>query len=65
MGTFLDYPAAVNDNYPVGILNGGKPVGYYEAGSIFHQLVHCLLNQLFGSCIHRGGCLIQNQNLLV
>ena len=57
---FNDVPLIQHQNV-IRIADCGQSVGYYEACSALHQVVHCLLNDAFRSGINRGGCLVQNQ----
>ena len=46
----------------IGTLDGGKSVGYDEAGAAFHHFGECILDLDLGTGINGGGCLIQDQH---
>ena len=61
----LDNIAILHNQDQVRILDGGKPVGNDKACSALHQVIHGLLDLDLCSGINRGGCLIQDQDLIV
>ena len=44
------------------VLDGRKTVGDNQAGTLIHKFRHGILNAHFGSGVHRGGSLVQNQD---
>ena len=57
------HPPVVHDHDHVRVLDGGKPVGDNEAGTVFHKPDQGVLDALLGTGIHRGGGFIQNEDL--
>ena len=49
MVALLDDVSVLDDEDGVGVLNGGKTVRDYEAGSALHQPQHRLLDHYLGS----------------
>ena len=46
----------------VGILDGGKPVGDDNGRAVFHQIVKCLLDELFGLGVEGGSRFVENHD---
>ena len=46
----------------ISALDGGKSVGYDEAGAAFHHGGECVLDLDLGTGIDGGGCLIEDQH---
>ena len=65
MISLLDNVTVFHNQDQVCILDGRKSVRDHKACSALHQIVHGFLDTHFGSGIYRGGCLIQDQNLII
>ena len=50
--TLLDDVAVLHDQDHIRIADGGKAVRNDKAGPALHQMIHCLLDQNFGSGIY-------------
>lgn len=59
----LHYPTLIHDHDLVCIADSGQAVGNDEAGAVFHELDHGILDLLFRTGVNRGGCLVQDQDL--
>jgi hypothetical protein len=62
MSSHFSYPSLMHDDNPVGPLNGGKPMGYDDGGSAFHELPQGILYKAFRFRINAGGSFIEDQN---
>ena len=60
--TRLDDMPLLHDHNLVRVPDGGKAVGDDQTGTAFHQLHHGVLDLLFGTGIHAGGSLVQDQD---
>ena len=58
----FDNFAVVENDYDVGVLNGGKPVRDYKHRPSFHKFVGAALNQKFGAGIYRRSRLVHYHN---
>ena len=61
VGTSLDDPSLLHDHDTVGVLDGGETVGDDESGPSFHEGIHAVLYQFFGTGVDGGSSLIENQ----
>ena len=57
--------AFVHDDDLVGIEDGGKTVGYNQAGASFHEPGHSVLDILLGTGVDAGCRLVQNQDVRI
>ena len=62
MGSMLDDCALDHDDDPVGVTDGGQPVGDHEAGAPRTQRLHGPLHERLGPGIHRARRLVQDQD---
>ena len=62
MGALLPDLALVHDDDPVGILDGGKPVGHDQGGAALHELAQRILNEGLRLGVDVGGGFVQNQH---
>lgn len=65
MCTLLDNVSILHDKNHIGILDSRQPVGDDKACSVLHQIVECLLDTDFCTCIDRGCGLIKDQDRIV
>ena len=61
MGSPFNDASVFEDHDRITVADGGQPVGDYEYGTAFHQVIHTFLNDLLGSCIDGGCRLIEDQ----
>lgn len=61
MRALLHDAALLHHHHPVGMLNGGEPMGITKAVRL-HQALQGLLHQAFRFGVQGGGGLVQNQN---
>ena len=47
VGPFLNNPSFFHNTDPVGVSDGGGPVGDNHGGAVFHQVFDCLLDLNF------------------
>ena len=59
MAAALDYSAVVEHHNDIRILDGRETVRDNEHRSALHQLIHTALNDSLGTCIYRGGRLVE------
>ena len=58
----FDDAAAVQDQYLVGVFDGGQSMGNDEDGAAFHQGIHAPLDDLFGTGIDGAGGFVQDHD---
>ena len=58
---FCDAAPLENEDL-VGVANGGKSVGYDEAGSVFHEVVEGFLNETLGGGVHTGRGFVEDED---
>ena len=59
MCAFFLYPSVVQDDYPIGTLDGFEPVGNGNDGTSFNQRVDGFLHLHFIFRVKRGGSFVQ------
>ena len=62
MGTTLDNTSLLQDHDTVTVAYCGKSVGDHEGCPAFHQLIHTILYQFFGTGINGTGGFVQDQD---
>ena len=62
MVTLFDDVSVFHYQDDISALDGGKSVGYDEAGATFHHFGKCVLDLDLGTGIDGGGCLIEDQH---
>ena len=62
MGTTLDNTSLLQDHDTVTVAYCGKSVGDHEGCPAFHQLIHTILYQFFGTGIKCRGGFVQDQD---
>ena len=62
MGTTLDDTSLLQDHDTVTVAYCGKSVGDHEGCPAFHQLIHTILYQFFGTGINGTGGFVQDQD---
>ena len=62
VGPFLNNPSFFHNTDPVGVSDGGEPVGDDHGGAVFHQVFDGLLDLDFGLGIEGGGGLIKDED---
>lgn len=63
--TLLNSFTVINDNDVISIANRGQPVRDDKAGAALHQPQQRLLDAGFGTRVHAGSCLIQDEDAWV
>ena len=58
---FFDFTLIQHHNF-VGFADGGKPVGNHNGGPSGNQGINGMLDELFGTGIHRRSGFVENQN---
>lgn len=61
-GTVADFAAPLDEDDPVGVLNGGEAVGDEDLGRFALQIANGLLDPVFGDGVERGGGFIEDQD---
>ena len=59
---FFLYPSIIQDDYPVGILDGFEPVGNGDDGASFNQRVDGFLHLHFIFWVERSGSFVQQDD---
>ena len=62
VGALLDDASVVEDDDLVGIADGGEAVGNDESGAPLHDAVHAALDELLGTGVDGGGCLVEDKD---
>ena len=65
VGAGLDDPASLHHHQPVGVAQGGEPVGDGKGGAPLHQMGQGLLDVFLGLYIDRGGGLVEDEDTRV
>ncbi len=62
VGSFLNNPSFFHNTDPVGVSDGGEPVGDNHGGAVFHQVFDGLLDLDFRFGVEGGGGLIEDED---